>query len=139
MTGHSPDPADSTEMSLMNCVYEPDLELVQAEWDGLVNGFPCSFEMRFKGTPEGPMHVLASAIPVLGPEGAVTSISGCITDINASKKTAQDALERISLTEQLLAQKTLAEVNERRFTQFAKYAPIAFSILDPDGSEFNRF
>jgi len=109
------------------------VELVQEQWDSLVEGNPCSFEMRFKGTSGSPMNVLASAIPVFGPNGIVTSVSGCITDINASKKNEQDAKERVALTEQLLAQKTLAEENERRFTQFAQYAPIAFSILDPDG------
>lgn len=66
------------------------------------------------------------------------SVCGCITDINAAKKNEQDALVKVSLTEQLLAQKTLAEVNEQRFTQFTQYAPIAFSILDPDGCEFDQ-
>lgn len=75
--------------------------------------------MRFKRASGHPMHVLASSIPVFGQDGTVISISGCITDINASKKNELDAQERVALTEQLLAQKTLAEENERRFTQFA--------------------
>jgi PAS domain-containing protein len=116
----------------MERVYEEDLALVQEKWSSLERGIPVTFEMRWKAKPSAvagrgsdsePIWISAACVPVMSKDGALASISGFTTDISASKRDAQNMLERARILER-------AESSELRFAKFAELAPVAIFILD---------
>lgn len=74
MTGHPEDSQDRSEMMFMKYVHEGDWELVGKLWEDLMKGTPCSFETRLVGVTGKILYVLASVIPIIGPDGTVVRI-----------------------------------------------------------------
>jgi hypothetical protein len=115
----------------MERVYEEDLVLVREKWNSLERGIPVTFEMRWKAKPptagggpgSEPTWISAACMPVMSVDGRLASISGFTTDISASKRDAQNMLERARILER-------AESSELRFAKFAELAPVAIFILD---------
>ena len=67
--------------------------------------------------------VLAACVPTRDEYGEVTSVSGCLTDIAAQKRSEQDALRRAEALER-------ARASEQRFSRFAEFANVAIWIMD---------
>jgi len=92
----------------MDCVYEPDRDVVIAAWDRLSNQLgSVNFEMRWKPRPpaegeeppEDGQWVLSTAFPVLDENGVLVSVVGCTTDISPQKRVTRDALKRAEALE----------------------------------------
>ncbi|GAB7351229.1 hypothetical protein MBLNU459_g1662t2 [Dothideomycetes sp. NU459] len=118
-----PQDTSSEEYSWLPYVFEEDRELAMVNWALLLQGIPKTYELRWK-RPNGEGHwVLAVCLPVLDKNGAVISISGCLTDISVQKGVELDALKRAEVLER-------ARASEQRFTHFMDNAPMATSIVE---------
>ena len=75
--------------------------------------------------------VLAACLPIMNEAGEVTSVTGCITDIAAQKRSESDALKRVEALER-------AQASDKQFTRFAETALVGIYILDPKGKVGNH-
>lgn len=134
LSGHPKGPA-ATSYSWTDCVFPEDKEMTFMQWDKLSNGVASTFEMRWK-RPAAHMlggeedlegqWVLAACVPTKNEAGEVTTISGCITDIAAQKRSESDARNQAEALKR-------AHASEKRFTRFAEAAPVGIYIVDIEG------
>lgn len=125
-----------TDFSFMNLVYPPDGPLVLSQWNKLLQGYPVTFEMRWKGKDyqnsadgdgvDDPHWVLSACVPIMDEDDNLISIAGNTIDINAQKRIQEEALQRASALER-------ARASEHKFARFALLAPIAIYICDAEG------
>ncbi|KAI0124386.1 hypothetical protein BJ170DRAFT_598694 [Xylariales sp. AK1849] len=128
--------AAHADFSFMDLVYPPDGPLVLSQWNQLAKGNPVTFEMRWKGRDyrgfeggdgiEDAQWVLSACVPIQDEHGNLVSIAGNTVDINAHKKSQEEALQRAEALER-------ARASELKFARFALLAPVAIFILDPNG------
>lgn len=133
LSGHPRD-ATAREYAWTDCIFDEDSEALFAHWNLLLQGTATNFEMRWK-RPAISMHdgledlegqwVLAACVPTRNVEGHVMTVSGCITDIAAQKRSQKDALERAEALER-------AQASENRFSRFAELANVAIYIFGLD-------
>ncbi|KAK5691456.1 hypothetical protein LTR97_011449 [Elasticomyces elasticus] len=134
LSGH-PRPSEAKEFSWLDCVFPEDRDYVFGFWGGLLAGETCNFEMKWKrpaaAMPNGEedingQWVLAACVPTRNEDdGTIRSISGCITDIAAQKRSQQDALKKAEALERAYA-------SEKRFTRFAESARVGIYQFDLD-------
>ncbi|KAK3616513.1 hypothetical protein LTR22_027039 [Elasticomyces elasticus] len=133
LSGH-PRPEVAKEYSWMDCIFPEDKDRLFGVWEGLVAGKTFNLEMRWKrpraAMPNGEedvdgQWVLAACVPILNEDGTIRSISGCLTDFGAQKRSQEDAMKRAEALER-------ASASEKRFTRFAETANIGIWILDLD-------
>jgi len=120
---------NQTPMEWANWVFEEDKSWLKDMWDGLVEGGSFNFEMRWLGSnhhenPEG-QWVTAACVPTKDGAGTVITISGCITDISAQKRSHSDAVKKSEALER-------AQASEMRFADFVKHSNSAFYNFGPD-------
>lgn len=113
----------SEPMVWANWVFEEDLPWLKGVFTRLTEGFSDTFEMRWTGSdpddrPEG-QWVTAACVPTTDDTGNITTVSGCITDISAQKRSHSDALKRAEALER-------AQASELRFSNFIKHSNSAF-------------
>lgn len=119
------------DFSFMDLVFPADVPLVMAQWNKLSQGFPVTFEMRWKAPipegagddEEGSRWVLSACVPVMDDEGSLVSIGGNTIDIDAQKRVQRQALQRAEALER-------ARSSEEKFTRFAETAPVGIYIFD---------
>lgn len=102
--------------------------MVEDRWRTLVAGEPATFEVRWKkqqSQEQGENHVdddylwtLSACVPIKGPDGLVTGIFGCNTDISAQKEATKAAVMRSEA--------------ERRLASFTELAPVGLYHLNGD-------
>jgi PAS domain S-box-containing protein len=114
---------NQTPMEWANWVFEEDKSWLTDMWNGLAAGGSFTFEMRwigpnFRENPEG-QWVTAACVPTTDGAGNVISISGCITDISAQKRSHSDAVKKAEALER-------AQASEMRFSSFVKHSNSAF-------------
>ncbi|KAK4957128.1 hypothetical protein LTR10_005086 [Elasticomyces elasticus] len=134
LSGH-PRPSEAKEFSWLDCVFPEDKDYVFGFWGGLLAGETCNFEMKWKrpaaAMPNGEedingQWVLAACVPTRNEDDStIRSISGCITDIAAQKRSQEDALKKAEALER-------ASASEKRFTRFADTANIGIFLLSLD-------
>ena len=114
---------DYRPMEWANWVFEEDKSWLTDIWTGLTEGRSFNFEMRWLGpnpeeNPEG-QWVTAACVPTTDGAGNVTTVSGCITDISAQKRSHSDAVKKAEALER-------AAASELRFADFVKHSNSAF-------------
>nr|OQO24752.1 hypothetical protein B0A51_14033 [Rachicladosporium sp. CCFEE 5018] len=124
--------ADSSGFSWLDCVFEEERSGLMEHWVSISEGRSSTFEMRWK-RPAATMldgqedtqgqWVLAACLPVKDRDGQVVGVSGCITDIAATKHNESEAVRRAEILER-------AQISERRFTKFADEANVGIYIVD---------
>ena len=138
LSGH-PREGDAPGGSWLDCMYDEDIPQAHRNWATMLAGDAINFEIRFKkrrtpsederiddGSDEPFIWVMAAVTPVIDPvTGQVTSISGCLTDISAAKRSQHDALIRAEALER-------ARASEQRFVRFRELAACAIFIHGPD-------
>lgn len=120
---------DDGPMVWANWVFEEDKADLIGVWDSLISGTSCTFDMRWIGpapdeNPEG-HWVTAACVPTTDDAGNVITISGCITDISAQKRSHMDAVKRAEALER-------AQASEKRFANFIKHSNVAFYNFNVD-------
>jgi PAS domain S-box-containing protein len=110
-------------MAWAKWVFEEDKPWLTEVWTGLTNGRSSTFEMRWIGSnpdenPEG-QWVTAACVPTTDDAGNVTTVSGCITDISAQKRSHSDAVKKAEALER-------AQASEMRFSDFITHSNSAF-------------
>ena len=110
-------------MAWAGWVFEEDQTWLLGVWTRLTEGGSETFEMRWKGPdpsgkPEG-QWVTAACVPTTDDSGNITTVSGCITDISAQKRSHADAVQRAEALER-------AQASELRFSNFIKHSNSAF-------------
>jgi PAS domain S-box-containing protein len=110
-------------MAWADSVFEEDKPWLTEIWTGLTQGSSSNFEMRWIGSkpaehPEG-QWVTAACVPTTDDAGNVTTVSGCITDISAQKRSHSDAVKKAEALER-------AAASELRFSDFIKHSNSAF-------------
>jgi len=112
-----------TPMEWANWVFEEDKPWLTDVWNGLTLGGSYNFEMRWLGPDIGEKHegqwVTAACVPTTDGAGNVISVSGCITDISAQKRSHSDAVKKAEALER-------AAASELRFSDFIKHSNSAF-------------
>jgi PAS domain-containing protein len=113
----------SSPMAWAAWVFEEDKSWLTQVWTGLTNGSSSTFEMRWIGSdpsnnPEG-QWVTAACVPTTDDAGNVLSVSGCITDIAAQKRSHSDAVKKAEALER-------AQASEMRFSDFVRHSNSAF-------------
>jgi PAS domain S-box-containing protein len=110
-------------MAWANWVFEEDRPWLTDVWTQLTEGDSCTFEMRWKGPDPGEKSegqwVTAACVPTTDETGNVTTVSGCLTDISAHKRSHSDAVKRAEALER-------AQASEMRFSDFVKHSNSAF-------------
>jgi PAS domain S-box-containing protein len=114
---------NTAPMAWANSVFEEDKPWLTGVWNGLTNGSSSTFEMRWLGPdpankPEG-QWVTAACVPTTDDAGNVKSVSGCVTDISAQKRSQSDAIKKAEALER-------AAASEMRFSDFVKHSNSAF-------------
>jgi PAS domain S-box-containing protein len=114
---------EASPMAWAAWVFEEDKSWLTEVWTGLTNGDSSTFEMRWIGSdpskiPEG-QWVTAACVPTTDDAGNVLSVSGCITDISAQKRSHSDAVKKAEALER-------AQASEMRFSDFVKHSNSAF-------------
>ncbi|KAE8848441.1 hypothetical protein PTNB85_02284 [Pyrenophora teres f. teres] len=127
-TGQRRDYGDGSPFAYKECVYEGDLEMVEKKWEILISGEPTTFEIRWKKAAnkvhengrvsDDFLWTLAACVPIKSPDGTVTGVFGCNTDITAQKEATQALLLRSEA--------------ERRLASFTELAPVGLFHLNPD-------
>lgn len=114
---------DYEPMAWANWVFEEDKPWLIDVWTQLTEGSSCTFEMRWKGPNPGEdsegQWVTAACVPTTDDAGNVTTVSGCITDISAHKRSHSDAVKRAEALER-------AQASEMRFSDLVTYSNSAF-------------
>ncbi|GAB7343619.1 hypothetical protein MBLNU457_1616t2 [Dothideomycetes sp. NU457] len=140
LSGH-PRGVDAAGGSWLDCMYEEDLPQAHKNWEMLLAGEALNTEIRFKKratTPSSEHHneseepeepfiwVMAAVTPVIDPvTGQLASISGCLTDISAAKRSQVEILKRTEALER-------ARASEQRFVRFTEFAACPVAIHRPD-------
>jgi len=141
LSGH-PRGVNAAGGSWLDCMYEEDLPQAHKNWEMLLAGESINFEIRFKKRatspsseqshfeseePEEPfVWVLCACTPVMDPvTGQLASISGCLTNISAAKRSQNDILKRTEALER-------ARASEQRFLRFTEFAACPVCIHKPD-------
>ncbi|KAK5735859.1 hypothetical protein LTR17_007871 [Elasticomyces elasticus] len=133
LSGH-PRPAEAKEWSWMDCIFPEDKDRLFGVWEGLVAGKTFNIEMRWKRPRAAMLNgeedvdgqwVLAACVPTFHEDGTLRSVSGCLTDCAAQKRSEEDALKRAQALER-------AHASEKRFTRFAETAKIGIYLFDLD-------
>jgi PAS domain S-box-containing protein len=106
-----------------NSVFEEDKAWLTVVWTALTKGDSNTFEMRWIGpnpdeNPEG-QWVTAACVPTWDDAGNVISVSGCVTDISAQKRSHSDAVKKAEALER-------AAASELRFSDFIRHSNSAF-------------
>lgn len=114
---------DNEPMVWANWVFEEDKAWLTDVWTRLTQGDSNTFEMRWLGpnpeeNPEG-QWVTAACVPTTGGAGNLTTVSGCITDISAQKRSHSDAVKKAEALER-------AAASELRFSDFIRHSNSAF-------------
>jgi PAS domain S-box-containing protein len=112
-----------------NWIFEEDQEWLGGVWARLTAGASETFEMRWIGPdptnrPAG-QWVTAACVPTTDDAGNITTVSGCITDISAQKRSQEDAVKRAEALER-------AQASELRFADFVKHSNSAFYNFGAD-------
>jgi PAS domain S-box-containing protein len=139
ITGHPKE--DVCEMSWMNAIDDSSLSVAEDGWHRLtVDCMPWSAEVRLKKPWQDPITgefldhwVLAESQPEFSEDGSIRSIIGSVTDITIQKRSAENALARARLSEQLLLRTQEAKENEKNFKRFSDLAPGGLVVMDADG------
>jgi PAS domain-containing protein len=102
--------------------------MVENQWKTLVSGKPVTFEIRWKRQPDQNhtsertvddfLWTLSACVPIKDPDGLVTGVFGCNTDISAQKEATKAVLLRSEA--------------ERRLASFTELAPVGLYHLNPD-------
>jgi PAS domain S-box-containing protein len=111
----------------MDLAYPDDAAAVMSAWNTLVTGKSVTFEMRWKprpGSGETAQWILVASVPVFDEDGKLVCIAGNTIDINAQKKSEEEAQARLAALEQV-------SLSERKFARFAQLAPMAIYIVEP--------
>lgn len=123
-------PSDKTPMTFTDALYPEDLDQALVHWAGMLKGIPANFEIRWKApymtTPGGQdpgRWTLAGCVPTTDEHGKVTSIFGCITDIDAQKRAETETRKRAEALER-------ARALERRFLRFTESSAVPIYILE---------
>lgn len=131
LSGH-PRGTNVPAFSWLEHVHNDDKASARSLWDTVANGSSVTSELRFMSAPPdangqaGLRWTSAAVVPVLDDEtGKVISISGCLTDISAQKRSQEDAIKRAEALE-------LARVQEQRFRNFATVASCPVMIYNAD-------
>ena len=133
LSGH-PRQDSKEENTWQDAVFEEDYEWLLAQWKRMASGEPVTMEMKWKrpasAMPNGEedttgQWVLAACQPTFDSDGAVTSVSGCLTDIAAQKRAQMD---EASLNEAL---KKL-NASEKRFSNFVELARVGIWMIGLD-------
>jgi len=123
LSGH-PRESAKEEYSWADCVFDEDRDEIYGHWDMLTQGIATTFEMRWKRPAISMLNgeedrkgqwVLAACVPMRDEDGHITSVSGCITDIAAQKRSESDALKKAEALER-------AQASQKRFSRFAECA-----------------
>jgi PAS domain S-box-containing protein len=106
-----------------NWVFEEDKTWLTDVWTALTKGGSNTFEMRWLGpnpdeNPEG-QWVTAACVPTRVGSGNDITVSGCITDISAQKRSHSDAVKKAEALER-------AAASELRFSDFIRHSNSAF-------------
>jgi PAS domain S-box-containing protein len=114
---------DSCQMAWGNRVFEEDRPWLTGVWTGLTNGSSSTFKMQWIGpdldeNPEG-QWVTAACVPTTDDAGNVTTVSGCVTDISAQKRSHSDAVKKAEALER-------AQASELRFSDFIEHSNSTF-------------
>ncbi|KAI0590851.1 BaeS Signal transduction histidine kinase [Pyrenophora tritici-repentis] len=127
-TGQRRDFGDGPPFAYKECVYEGDLEMVEKKWEILISGEPATFEIRWKKAANqihengkighDYLWTLAACVPIKSPDGTVTGVFGCNTDISAQKEATQALMMRSEA--------------ERRLASFTELAPVGLFHLNAD-------
>jgi PAS domain S-box-containing protein len=125
----------------MEVFLEEDLAIVKDSWHTLTSdGLPWSGELRLKETmydlisgEEIDNWVLFLAHPEFDAHGSVHSVMGSITNISSQKRSAEHALARARLSEELAIRTQQAAESQKNFKNFSDLAPGGLVILDPQG------
>jgi PAS domain S-box-containing protein len=110
-------------------IFDEDRPWLMEMFGRLADGDSDTFEMRWIGPdrtnkPEG-QWVTAACVPTTDEDGNITTVSGCITDISAQKRSHQDAVKRAEALER-------AQASELRFADFVKHSNSAFYNFGAD-------
>lgn len=112
-----------------NWVFEEDKSWLMDVWTRLTEGSSNTFEMRWIGPDPDEnfkgQWVTAACVPTTDEAGNVTTVSGCITDISAQKRSHSDAVKRAEALER-------AQASELRFSNFVKHSNSAFYNFGKD-------
>jgi PAS domain S-box-containing protein len=110
-------------MEWANWIFEEDRPRLFGEFARLADGDSSTFEMRWIGPDPannlGGQWVTAACLSTTDDTGNVITVSGCITDISAQKRSHQDAVKRAEALER-------AQASELRFSDFVKHSNSAF-------------
>jgi hypothetical protein len=109
-------------MAWVNWVFEEDKAWLTDVWTALTKGGSKTFDMRWLGpnpdeNPEG-QWVTSACVPTTR-AGNVVTVSGCVTDISAQKRSHSDAVKKAEALER-------AAASELRFSDFIKHSNSAF-------------
>ncbi|SMQ48451.1 unnamed protein product [Zymoseptoria tritici ST99CH_3D7] len=122
---------EDTPMAWGNYVLEEDKLWLTDVWQRLTNGQSDTFDMRWVGSNPaenpGGQWVSAACVPTTDDAGNVITVSGCITDISAQKRSQRDAVKRAEALER-------AAASEKRFANFIKHSNVAFYTFNVDRS-----
>ncbi|KAF2658347.1 hypothetical protein K491DRAFT_713734 [Lophiostoma macrostomum CBS 122681] len=131
--GHLQDIPDAPPFTFADRLYSDNKEMAMERWDTLTKGIPCTFEMRWKRSPDSEdgtdtrdyLWVLSACVPMRSLNGTVIGISGCNTDVTAQKESARLAMIRSEAIER-------ATATERRLAAVTELSPCGFFQLAPD-------
>ncbi|GAM86488.1 hypothetical protein ANO11243_045020 [Dothideomycetidae sp. 11243] len=127
--GHAP------SYSWRDTIHDEHLAEVEQQWRRAFLGEHVNIEMRYKRFNETGVDkeddfdgtwVSATVVPIMDKTGAVTCVSGCVTDITDQKIRQRDAIKRAEALEKLRR-------SEMRFHRFAEHALLPIYIYDVDG------
>jgi len=141
LSGH-PRGSDAPPYAFAERLYKDDKENIMGVWDSVITtGVAQTVDMRFIKPGYTALDaeslgdsittwLTAAVFPISDPiTGVVTSVSGCITDISAVKRSQRDALNKAEALER-------ARKSEERFAQFADLAPCPVYIHSGASADF---
>ncbi|RDW80496.1 hypothetical protein BP5796_05194 [Coleophoma crateriformis] len=138
MTAH---PMNTTyAKSWMDVVMDESRPDVEYGWQRLtVQKLPWECELKLKKPWHDPTTgalvdhwVLLAAQPEFTSEGDLKTVMGSITDITLQKRSAEDALTRAKLSEELLLRTQEAKESEENFKRFADICPGGLFVMDAE-------
>lgn len=126
-------PNNNTPMIWADWVFEEDKPWIFEHWIALVKGQPRNFDMRWIGShpldePDG-KWVAAACVPTTDDAGNVITVSGCITDISAQRRSHMDAVKKAEALER-------AAASEKRFANFVTHSNVAFYTFNVNETVF---
>jgi hypothetical protein len=116
----------------MDLVHPEDRPMIMSMWNTLAQGYPVTFEMRWKPRPgcdEIGQYALTSCVPIYDEDNVLISIAGNVIDIDAQKKSQEATQARVEALEQ-------ARLSELKFARFAQLSPTALYIFIPKTGKY---